>query len=179
VRQRALLAFSLPLAAIGCLAGHAVGYAVFGTSRTDAAVHGYLGYAPEFIAACVAFVVLALVLRLSGRLRGRPVAWPFAVVPPVAFLAQELIERLAAGMPAHAVFEPAVYAGLVAQLPIGFLAFFAGRALLRAADVAAHSLARPETVALPLVALSELAPAPTLSRRPLAFDSLGRAPPRR
>jgi hypothetical protein len=177
VRRRALLAFSLPLAAIGCLAGHAVGYAVVGTSRTDAAIHGYLGYTPPFLAAAVSFVALAVVLRLSGRLQGRPVAWPFAVVPPIAFLVQEVIERLAAGLPAHGVLEPAVYVGLAAQLPIGFLAFLAGRALLRVADVAASTLVPPTRVVLEPIAPPALAPTTTVVRAALAFDHLSRAPP--
>jgi hypothetical protein len=106
VQKRSLLALSLPLAAIGTLAGHAAGYALVGTSHKDALVHGYLSFAPQFVAVCLACVALALLLRVGGRLRGRPSAWPFALVPPLAFLGQELIERLAAGLPAHAVLEP-------------------------------------------------------------------------
>src|SRR6476659_8743101 len=61
VRKRALLACSLSLAAAGTLAGHAAGYALVGSSPRDALAHGYLGYAPQFLALCVA--VLALGLR--------------------------------------------------------------------------------------------------------------------
>jgi len=179
VRQRALLALSLPLAAVGCLAGHAAGYALVGMSRRDAQIHGYLSLAPQFLAACVAFVALALALRVSGRLQGRPAAWPFAVLPPLAFCVQELIERVVAGLPAHAVFEPAVYVGLAVQLPIALSAYLSARALLRVADAAARALAprpaftlRPAPPAVP-------AAIPTLARTPLAFDRLGRAPPHR
>ena len=90
--------------------------------------------------------MLALALRVTGRLQGRPSAWPFALVPPLAFLAQELIERLAAGLPAHAVLEPAVYVGLAAQLPIALLGFLAARALLRVADEAARGARHPPGV---------------------------------
>jgi hypothetical protein len=179
VRKRALLAFSLPLAAIGTLAGHAAGYALVGTTHQDRIVHGYLSFAPQFVAVCVAVVVVALLLRVGGRLQGRPAAWPFALVPPLAFFGQELIERLAAGLPAHAVFEPAVYAGLAAQLPIALVGFLAARALLRVADEAAGTLAPQAAfsfgvaVALP----TRVRPAFVPSR--LAFDRLGRAPPRR
>jgi hypothetical protein len=178
VRQRALLAFSIPLAALGCLAGHAAGYGLVGTSRRDALVHGYLGYAPQFLAACVAFVALALALRVTGRLRGRPAAWPFALLPPLAFCAQELIERLAAGLPAHAVFEPAVYTGLAAQLPIALAAYLAARALLRVADAAARALAPSAACTLRPVPFAVPAAAIRLASTPLAFDRLGRAPPR-
>jgi hypothetical protein len=178
VRQRALLAFSVPLTAAGCVAGHAAGYALVGMSRQDARIHGYLGFAPPFLAACVAFVALAFALRVSGRLQGRPAAWPFALLPPLAFCAQELIERLVAGLPAHAVFEPAVYTGLAAQLPIAVLAYLGARSLLRCADSAARALAprpaftlRPAPLAVPSAAIR-------LASTPLAFDRLGRAPPR-
>jgi hypothetical protein len=178
VRNRALLALSLPLAAAGCLAGHAAGYAIVGMSRQDARIHGYLGFAPLFLAGCVAFVALALALRLTGRLQGRPAAWPFALLPPLAFCAQELIERLAAGLPAHAVFEPSVYVGLVAQAPIAFLGLVAARALLRVADEAARALAPGRAFALCPAPLPLASVRPSRARTPLAFDRLGRAPPR-
>jgi hypothetical protein len=177
VRNRALLAFSLPLAAVGTLAGHAAGYALVGTSRRDALAHGYLGYAPQFLALCVAVLVLALALRVSGRLQGRPASWPFALIPPVAFLSQELIERLVVGLPAHAVLEPAVYVGLAAQLPVAFAGLLVARALVRVADEAAGSLApRPALTSRP-TALAPAVPQPSLVPARLGFDRLGRAPP--
>jgi hypothetical protein len=179
VRQRALLSVSLPLAAAGCLAGHAAAYTLVGSSRRDVLVHGYLSFAPQFLALCIAVLALALGLRLSGRLMGRPSAWPFAVLPPLAFCAQELIERLVAGLPAHAVLEPAVYAGLAAQLPIAAAAFLFAKTLLRVTDAAARALARrpPVTVLRPaLVAVPGGARPP--ARTLLALDRLSRAPPR-
>jgi hypothetical protein len=178
VRKRALLAFSLPLAAVGTLAGHAAGYALVGTSRTDALMHGYLGYAPQFFAVCLALIAMSLLLRVSGRLQGGPSAWPFAVVPPLAFLAQELIERLVAGLPAHAVLEPAVYVGLAAQLPIALAGFLAARSLLRVADEAAVALAPRPAFTLRPAALPARAAVPTLHPARLAFEPRGRAPPR-
>ena len=179
MRNRALLALSLPLAAVGCLAGHAAGYALVGLSRRDAQIHGYLGLAPEFLAVCVAFVALALALRVSGRLQGRPAAWPFALLPPLAFCAQELIERLVAGLPAHAVFEPAVYFGLAAQLPFALAGYLAARALLRVADAAARAVAPRPSFTLRPPPLAVAAAAIRLASSPLAFDRLGRAPPPR
>ena len=178
MRKRALLAFSLPLAAVGTLAGHAAGYAIAGMSHRDAAVHGYLSFAPQFLGICLAALALAVLLRVSGRLQGRPAAWPFALIPPLAFLAQELIERLAAGLPAHAVLEPAVYVGLAAQAPIALAGFLVARALLRVADDAVRALAprpaftlRPAPAAVPTVAVAPGSSADT-PRRP------GRSPPR-
>jgi hypothetical protein len=179
VRKHALLALSLPLAAAGCLVGHAAGYALAGLSRRDAHLHGYLGYAPQFLAVCVALVALALALRVTGRLQGRPAAWPFALLPPLAFTAQELIERLAAGLPAHAVLEPAVYIGLAVQLPLGLAAYLAARVLLRTADAAAQALAPALAFPLRPALLGVPTDARAAARTPLAFDRLGRAPPDR
>jgi hypothetical protein len=179
VRRRALLGLSLPLAAAGSLAGHAAGYALAGMSRQDARAHAYLAFAPEFLGLCVALIALALALRVSGRLQGHPATWPFALLPALAFCAQEIAERLLAGLPAHAVFEPPVYAGLAAQVPTAVLAYLVARALLRVADEAALVLRprrlltiRPRPLPVPPAAL-------WLACAPLAFDRLGRAPPRR
>jgi len=179
VRKRALLALSLPLAAVGSLAGHAAGYALVGMSSRDAHIHGYLGYAPQFLAVCAALLGLALTLRVSGRLQGRPAAWPFALLPPVAFLVQELLERVLAGLPAHAVFEPPVFAGLAAQVPLAFAAYLTARALLRGADAVARTLAPTPSFALRPAVISLPAGLPALARTRLAFDRLGRAPPPR
>jgi hypothetical protein len=178
VRKRALLAFSLPLAAVGTLTGHAAGYAIVGMSHRDAAVHGYLSFAPQFFGICLATLALAVLLRVGGRLQGRPAAWPFALIPPLAFLAQELIERLAAGLPAHAVLEPPVYVGLAAQVPIAVAGFVIARVLLRVADEAARALAprpgfalRPSPAAVPAGAAGPAFSSDTPFRP-------GRSPPR-
>jgi hypothetical protein len=178
-RRTSLLALSLPIAAIGSLAGHTAAYAIVGSSRQDAEIHGYLSYAPQFLALCVSTVAVTLVLRASGRLGGRMAAWPFAAISPLAFFGQELIERIAAGVPVHAIFEPAVYVGLAAQLPVACVAFFVARALLRLADEAARTLApRPGIVSRAGLVASPL-PVLTFVHTRLAFDRLGRAPPRR
>jgi hypothetical protein len=147
-------------------------------SPQDARVHGYLAFAPQFLAVCAALVAGSLALRVSGRLTGRPSAWPFAALPPLAFLAQELLERLAAGLPAHSVLAPAVYVGLAAQLPIAFAAYVIARLLLRVADEALRPLTtRRPTIPLP-AALVPAGPPGHVSPASLAFDRLGRAPPR-
>jgi hypothetical protein len=177
-RRTSLLGLSLPIVAIGSLAGHTAAYALVGSSRQDTEIHGYLSYAPLFLGLCVSAVAIALILRASGRLGGRPAAWQFAAVSPLAFLGQELIERVAAGLPAHALFEPAVYVGLAAQLPVACVAFFVARALLRLADEVALTLTpRPGIVSRAGLVASPL-PVPAFVHARLAFDRLGRAPPR-
>jgi hypothetical protein len=173
-----LFGLSVPLAAAGCLAGHAAGYALVGTSRRDAHVHGYLSLAPQFVAICAVVLAAGLTLRVSGRLTGRVAAWPFALLPPLAFCAQELIERLVAGLPAHAVLEPAVFVGLAAQFPIAIIGFLAAQALLRVTDAAARVL-RP--LALPIAPSTLLlapSPSPASTRARFRFDWPARAPPR-
>jgi hypothetical protein len=177
VRRPALLGLSLPLAAAGCVAGHASGYALAARSSTDARVHGYLGYTHQFLGLCFALVALSLVLRLMGRLRGCPAGWPFALVPPLAFLAQELVERLAAGLPVHALLEAPVYAGLAAQVPIAIAAYLAARSLLRVADAAARAIAPQPTLTVRLLPLPLRAVGSVLVQGLLAFDRLSRAPP--
>jgi len=178
VRRHTLLSLSVPLAAVGCLVGHAAGYALVGMSRRDAHIHGYLSLAPQFIAICAAVLVAALALRLSGRLPGRVAAWPFALLPPFAFCAQELIERLAAGLPAHAVFEPAVFVGLAAQIPIGIAGLLVARALLRVADAAARALRTLPTPFLGRTLVPATATSTATPVSPFRFDRAARAPPR-
>jgi hypothetical protein len=179
VRQRALLALSLPLILVGCLGGHAAGYALAGSAHRDAAVHGYLAYAPQFVAACVTVLAVGLAMRTAGRLRGRLAAWPFALLPALAFLTQETVERAAAGVPGQDLLAPPVYVGLAAQLPVAVLAYLVARALIRAADTAGLALARgrmlaahPLTIAISVTTDDVAASLPVLGRR-------GRAPPRR
>lgn len=97
---------------------------------------------------------------------------------PLAFCAQELIERLVAGLPAHAVLEPAVFAGLAAQVPLALAAYVAARALLRWTDEAARAIGVPGLVAPRRAMLAVAAAGDRLASTPLAFDRLSRGPPR-
>lgn len=178
MRKRALFLLAVPLAGLSGLAGHASAYAVVGLNLEDTRAHGYLSDAPLFVAACSALLIVALALRIGGRLRGRPSAWPFALLPLIAFATQEVLERIVAGLPASAVLEPAVYLGLAAQIPIAFVAFFVARGLLRVADEIVAAFAPAASVSLrPPSLIFVPAGATGPSRRPLCFDRLGRAPP--
>ncbi len=177
--RRPLWFLSLPIAAGGCLLGHVLGYRLARAGRGDQALHGYLAYAPLFLAACLSLILVALALRVAGRLRGRPAVWPFALLPLLAFATQELLERVAAGLPPTAVAEPAVLTGLLAQLPLALLAFALARTLLSCADAVRRALAGPRRLRLRPALLLEPAGEPAPPRTSLAFDRLGRAPPRR
>ena len=157
-------ALTLPLLPIGVLAGHAVGYELAGPGAS--APHGYLGYAPLFLAICTAVVLAGFVARIvrieRGLAAGPAPAWIFAALPPVAFLAQEYLERLV--QEGHVgwatAFQPAVLLGLYAQVPFALLAFLVARALASLADVVA--LAIGSAPADPVGGLPLLAPVSAL-----------------
>ncbi len=141
------------------------------------ALHGYLRYMPVLVALAGSLLVVALALRIAGRLPGRPAAWPYALVPPLAYAVQEVAERLAAGIGPAEVLHAPVLAGLAAQAPLAALAYLLARVLLRCADAAASLLAgkppaSPALVFLPAPATVALPP-----RRPRRCPDLGRAPP--
>lgn len=164
VRGRLTWALTLPLLPIGVLAGHAVGYELAGPGAS--APHGYLGYAPLFLAICTAVVLAGFVARIirieRGLAAGPAPAWIFAALPPVAFLAQEYLERLV--QEGHVdwatAFQPAVLLGLYAQVPFALLAFLVARALASLADVVA--LAIGSAPADPVGGLPLLAPVSAL-----------------
>ena len=105
-------------------------------------------------------------------------AYAFALLPPLAFALQELLElSLHTGTFAwHAVLAPTFVPGLLLQLPVSILAYLAARLLLRAAERIGRALARPE----PLSPGRELLPAPisiVLNSRLAPAARLARAPP--
>jgi hypothetical protein len=176
VGKRPLLALSIPLALLGCVLGHVAGYAAAGAGASDRAMHGYLAYGPLFLALCASLAAVALGLRVAGRLRGHPSPVPAALIGPLAFLVQELAERLAAGLPVSAVLELAVLAGLVAQVPCALLAYKVAGWLLRAADVLA-ALARSRPPAVTPSGLPRPSGESALLRPSHRFSGYGRAPP--
>ena len=176
-RKRPLLALSFPLALLACVLGHAAGYALVGASRRDQMLHGYLAYGPLFVAACAAVAAVALGLRVAGRLRGRPSPWPLVLIGPFAFLVQELVERLAAGLPGAAVLEPVVLVGLLAQLPLALASYVLARWLLLATDALAAILATPSSVVRASSLLPVPAAAPVRLRPIHTYAGFGRAPP--
>jgi hypothetical protein len=175
----ALPLLSLPLVVVGALLGHAAGYSI-APSPQDHTLHGYLGYAPFLAVVCLGLVGVAIAQRIRGRLAGSPAAWPFAVLPPLAFTLQELVERLAAGLPAGQLVEPAVVLGLLVQLPLAVIAFRIARLLLRCADAVSEILSAQRRPAAPavLVPVRPLEPAlPPMTQA--SHTGFGRAPPGR
>jgi hypothetical protein len=147
--------------------------------------HGYMAYLPFALGFAGAVLVVSLLLAgldaARGRLPGRLPSWAFALLPPVAFVVQEHVERwLHSGLvPWQAVLEPTFLPGLLLQLPFGLVAYLAARLLLGTAVRLGRVLASPPPPRARPVASKRLArPDPQPPRRsPLACREAKRGPP--
>lgn len=181
-----------PLLAVGVLTGHSLAYAltVFAPHERahvlEESGHAYLHHATLLVAVCFSLAAAAFVSRALAVARGRrnrPVPAPvFAVLPPVAFLAQEYLERLLhSGELAWATaLQPAVLVGLVLQIPIALATLALARTLAELADSVGRSFAQepPKRLVTPLFLVPVSVDAPLLR----SVDSRGwteRGPPAR
>jgi hypothetical protein len=182
----------MPLAVVGTLTGHSVGYlAAVPDAHERAHVlastgHGYLHYAPLVLALCGALAALGFVAHALAAFRGRdagggtPVKL-VAAVAPAAFVLQELIERYLHDGHLHweLVASAPFLLGLAMQVPFALLAAAIAYALATtaqrvAAAIRAARLPRPRITALTFLSrLSvDLPPEPVLAR-----GHAGRGPP--
>lgn len=139
---------SVPVALAGCLAAHVAAYALAPPEASAGHVHGYLAQLPLVGGGALGVVLAAAVWHaLRGRAGSRPSPALFAVLPPLAFVLQEHVERL--GEPVLVLLEPTFLVGLVLQLPFGLLAWLLARAILRAAEALGALLAPPPRPWLP------------------------------
>jgi hypothetical protein len=194
MRHRLAWLSTAPLMLAGLLAGHAVGYRLAFSdphARADAlghSGHSYFAYLPFALAISVSVLLAGLVLHAISAFRGeprRPAASPVIVLlPPVAFLAQEVTERLVhtGQIPWTVVVQPAFLIGLALQLPFALAALVLAWALDFAARAVGGALAsRPRLtveVEVPIPVLVTAGPrvaglargyaerAPPLLRRP-------------
>ena len=182
---------AIPLAVLGTLAGHAIGYRLAVPDAHHRAHilaqsgHGYLSYAPVAIGLCLGLVAVgfAAAVGAARARRGerlRVPAWVVAALPPATFVFQEFAERYGyhGTVAWGAVLEPSFLIGLLAQVPFAALAaaaaFLLGRAARRLGELLADAT-RPAlgvVLAQPLVAV-DLPRAPILAR-----GYAGRGPPR-
>jgi hypothetical protein len=183
---RFALLLSLPVAIAGSLAAHAVAYLIAVPDPQARATllertgHGYLAHLPVLAGAGLA---LALAAGVSHAARGRPGArpspWVFALLPPLAFVLQEHLERLLSGaLPLETVLDPTFVIGLALQLPFALLAYALVGVLLRAAEALGLLLVRPPRLRVRAIAAagpSSTAPRP--AARPPA--NAQRGPPSR
>jgi len=155
-RRLATWLLSLPLMIAGTQLAHVLAYrlvypdAHVRLSRLLLTGHAYmvgsLGYLPLVLAVVGALDLLAVGWVFAGSVRRslqRPVPpLAFALLPPLCFTLQELIERWLCGssFPWWVVLQPTFRIGLLLQLPFALLAFMGARLLLRAAETAASKI---------------------------------------
>jgi hypothetical protein len=165
-----------PLLVLNLLVGHSLGYrwAVADPHARahllEESGHEYFSYAPLVIAVGLTLIAAALAARIRAVARGDRMGgsppWLFALLPPVAFVVQEVTERLIHSDHVHAgtLAEPAVLIGLMLQLPLAVIALGLAWLLAQAADQLGQAIAeRPRNrlarIALPRPAEDPLLPA--------------------
>lgn len=128
--------------------------------------HGYLSRVPLVLGAAVAIALVSLLVAAFDAARGRSVrALPtaaFAILPPLAFLVQEVLElSLHTGTFGwHAVLAPTFLPGIALQAPFAVAAYVAARLLLRAAERLGRMFTeRPRSALVELVFTPTAAPA--------------------
>jgi hypothetical protein len=192
-RRRFVVLLSLPLAAIGWLAGHSLAYvlvAPHGEHREQLLAetgHGYLGVAPLLIACAITLLLAGLVLAMADGLRGlapgRVAAWPVALVPPLGFAVQEHLERLLElnAFPSGAALEPTFLVGMALQLPLAAAALAVARVVLEFGHALGRSVPVGRALEPPAWDLPPLLPPPpepAPARSPILAGGHGqRAPP--
>ena len=145
MRQRLAWVSTAPLMIAGLLVGHSLAYRLAipdAHTRADALAHsghGYLAYTPLALMVSLGVLLAALALRALAAFRGelrRPAISPAIVLLPlVAFVVQEHVERLVytGQIPWTAVLEPSFLVGLALQLPFALAALLVAWALDSAA----------------------------------------------
>jgi hypothetical protein len=183
---------AVPLMLVGSEAAHALAYRFAYPDlhvRVQALLvtgHGYLRWLPLAFGVVAAVVALSLFVTAvdaaCGRApRGLP-AWAFALLPPVAFVVQEHLERLlhTGVFPWQEFGTPTFVPGLAFQLPFALLAYVIARLLLRTAEHAGRAVARvaPPRPRLTAIVLAAPAAEPPLPRAAVISIGLAkRGPP--
>jgi hypothetical protein len=167
--RRALARLSaFPLLVLGTLAAHGAAYRLVEPDAHERAAvlagsgHAYLDQAAFVLAAAVALLLAGLATRFADGLRHRRTVaapgWALAIVPPLAFVLQEHLERILSSSGLSPGLEPAFLVGLALQLPFALAALLVARTLSDAAEALGHALAsvrpphaagRPASVAAP------------------------------
>ena len=194
MRRRLLWLLVAPLALGASQGAHWLAYRLVAPDAHERAQllaetgHAYLAAVPALAGVAGALVLAALAGRASVAARGSDsgshrqlAAWPFALVPVVAFVLQEHVERLAheGAVPLHAYAERSFLVGLALQLPFGAAAYLLARLLLAAAAHAGRLLAAPpraRAAAAPALRARAVVQAPPAAAH--AAPGLGRGPPR-
>jgi hypothetical protein len=168
---------AVPLMLAGSQAAHALAYVwVYPEAHARVRIllasgHSYAAWLPLVLALGGAAALAALAATAADAARGRPAralpAAGFALLPPLAFALQELLElSFHTGTFAwQALLAPTFAPGLLLQLPFALAAYLAAKLLLRGARRVGHAFAaRPPRV--PAFAVPPPAPAAAVPLRP-------------
>jgi len=186
VRRGLTWALTLPVVLGGTEAAHALAYRLV-YPQLDARVllatgHAYLAWLPLLLGVAGALALASLVAAGADAARGRSPrdlpAWAFAVVPPLAFVLQEVLElSLHTGAFGwRAVLAPTFVPGLALQLPLAALAYLVARLLLRTAERLGRALAQPGVAPASAAHIAVFFTAPTARLRFAGRSTRG--PPR-
>jgi hypothetical protein len=180
---------AMPLMAAATLAAHALDYRLVapdaGARATLLAAtgHSYEAWLPFALAVLSASAVVALAGGAAELRRGtpRPAVAPFLVLPSLAFVLQEHLERFLhdGAFPWHAVADPTFARGLALTLPFGFAAYFAARVVLLVARAVALAFEPAGFSAPPVAAIAQPRPVALARARVLASRHATRGPPAR
>jgi hypothetical protein len=143
--------------------------------------HGYF-QAADLLILCGTVTLAGLaVCVVAGKARRAPSPWILALLPPIGFVVQEHMERLAVSgaFPAHLVSEPRFLLGLLLQIPFALAALVFAHLLVTFARGFARGLG---DTGRPTLASVEVSWPLVVNRRPprlsaLALRHCERAPP--
>jgi hypothetical protein len=162
MRQRLTWLSTAPLMFGGLIAGHILGYRLaFGDphARADALAqsgHSYFRFVPLALAVSLAVLCFGLGVQALGAFRGqqrRAATSPLIVLlPPLAFVTQEIVERIAhtGHVPWSLPLQPAFLFGLALQLPFALAALLLAWALDSAARAIGRALSAAPAVVFPV-----------------------------
>ena len=137
--------------------------------------HAYFR-AADLLTLCLTITLAGLALSVIGGHAGRaPGPGTLALLPPVGFVVQEHIERLATSgaFPAHLVAEPRFLLGLLLQIPFALAALVCARVLVAFARGLARRLGGTER---PKLVSAELPPPPLTNGHRPRLSALARGP---
>lgn len=182
MRQRLAWVATAPLMVGGLLTAHWFAYRLAipdAHARANVLAHsghGYLAYTPLALLVSLGVLLAALALRALAAFRGelrRPAISPAIVLLPlVAFVVQEHVERLVytGQIPWTAVLEPSFLVGLALQLPFALAALLVAWAL----DSVARAVGLALASSAPRPVLSAFVPAPASVPAPPRLVGLAR-----
>jgi hypothetical protein len=185
-RPRAAWLIALGLLGAGWVAAHALSYMLLVPAPERGRMLAQTGHsyfrASDLLILCLTITLAGFVLSvIGGKARWAPGPSALALLPPIGFVIQEHVERLAVSgtFPAHLVAEPRFLLGLLLQIPFALAALVCAHLLFTFARGLARKLGR---AGRPKLVSAELSPPPvTNGHRPrlsaLALGPGERGPP--